>query len=718
MTQRLFYKIFFIFIINLFSISYSHATHIIGGELTYSCLGNNRYEISLTVYRDCYTGVPPFDSPAYIGIFGGDFSIIDTLRMTRRDTLKLDPVLNDTCLVVPPNVCVSTTTYKDTITLLPRPGGYILAYQRCCRNQSILNIVKPLDSGATFSVEITEDALMKCNSSAKFKEWPPIYICVNRPIYFDQSAIDIDGDSIFYSLCTPLLGGTNTQPQPRPAFPPPYDNVIWKAPYGLNNILGGDPLKIDPKTGLLTGMPNTIGQFVVGICLEEFRNGKLLSTTRRDFQFNVGVCGSSVASIFAPKIVCDDFTVFFENKSLNSNKYDWDFGDPNTDLDVSTDKEPAYAYPDTGTYTIRLITQPKSACADTSYHTVTLKQSSIVPNFIWEEKSCEDSLVIQFTNKSTDTLGKKIAGYRWLVFYGFDDTLRSTMKDPTFVLKRSGAWTARLTIIAENGCEKTIEKDFSANLIDFTIPDTVRACVGEIVQLNPTSDPSLTYDWSPAAAFSNPKSAKQEATVTEQPQQFSVLLGNGTCTRRRTVYVLKDNNAPDVKAFAKPDTITLGKVTQLDATTFPTTYKYTWTPSNTLSNNKIANPFASPTVTTTYIVEVKAPNSKCVGTAQARVVVVIPECDEPNIFLPNAFTPDDDGVNDILQVRGAIISQVKLLIYNRWGEKIFESEEVGGGWDGYYNGLPCAPDVYGYYLEVVCFSGKKLIKKGNINLIR
>lgn len=60
----------------------------------------------------------------------------------------------------------------------------------------------------------------------------------------------------------------------------------------LNGIPGGAPLQIDSETGLLTGLPNTVGQFVVGICIEEYRNGVLISTTRRDFQYNVGFVGN------------------------------------------------------------------------------------------------------------------------------------------------------------------------------------------------------------------------------------------------------------------------------------------------------------------------------------------------------------------------------------------------------------------------------------------
>ena len=94
-----------------------HATHIVGGEVNYRCLGGSEYEITVTVFRDCDTGVPWFDNPASVGIFNQSDSLIFDLRIPLRnnDTLSLD--LSDPCLVAPPNVCIHTTTYTDTIQL-------------------------------------------------------------------------------------------------------------------------------------------------------------------------------------------------------------------------------------------------------------------------------------------------------------------------------------------------------------------------------------------------------------------------------------------------------------------------------------------------------------------------------------------------------------------------------------------------------------------------
>lgn len=93
-------------------------------------------------------------------------------------------------------------------------------------------------------------------------------------------------------------------------------------------------------------------------------------------------------------------------------------------------------------------------------------------------------------------------------------------------------------------------------------------------------------------------------------------------------------------------------------------------------------------------------------------------CDEPYIFLPNAFSPNGDGINDILFIRGDFINDCLLRIYDRWGEKVFETTSTDKGWDGTFKGKDCQQGVYDYYLEVWCLGEKQFFKKGNVTLIR
>ncbi len=367
------YRLFFFGLFLLFGVSPLWATHIVGGEITYRCLGNSNYEITLSVYRDCYNGEPPFDGPASVGVFDRNWMLKEDLRIPyipgADDTLNIS--LSNPCLIVPPDVCVHRFFYRDTVSLPFIEGGYTIVYQRCCRNVLIRNLPMPLDVGASYIAQITERTLLECNNSAVFRSWPPVAICIHEPIDFDHSATDADGDSLVYRLCTPLNGATAQLPQPQPPNEGPYEELVWQdPPYNLGNLLGGDPLTVDAQTGLMTGVPNTIGNFVVGVCVDEYRTGTIISTTRRDFQFNVSDCGQLAASFFAPEIVCDSLQVKLENLSQGTTAFRWYFDWTGDLSQTSTAIAPTYTYPDTGTYTIALIAAPNSPCQDTSFQEV------------------------------------------------------------------------------------------------------------------------------------------------------------------------------------------------------------------------------------------------------------------------------------------------------------------------------------------------------------
>ena len=523
-----FRKIFFLFFFFL-QIYSAEATHIVGGEITYTCLGNNQYEIILTVFRDCINGNPNayFDNPASIGIFDNNNDLVTSvgqngeLRIELMNDDTLNPVLTNPCLVVPPDVCVHTSTYRSVVDLPFRPGGYQLAYQRCCRNQTIVNIIEPLASGATYGVTITEEALLNCNSSAKFKDWPPLYICVNEPIFFDQSATDTDNDSIVYQLCSPLLGASPDFPFPQPPNPPPYQIVNWiSPPYGVDNMLngfgGGAPLAIDSETGLLTGLPNTIGQFVVGICLEEYRDGEIISTTRRDFQYNVGVCGETVSSFFTPEVICNEqLVVSLDNQSANADQFLWFFNDPLNPDAFSTEENPTYVYSDTGTYQIMLIAEPGNPCVDTFFQTISVQLPSITAGIDAAFGNCLNGQEIIVTDLSTDDVGT-VTAWEWILSLNNIPLDTLTEQNPVFQLTESGIYRLRLTAISSTGCVSTTEETLNVTVVDEVIEnDFLQLCAGGEVGLNSIFNPDYIYEWTPAASLDNAGVPNPRASPTE-----------------------------------------------------------------------------------------------------------------------------------------------------------------------------------------------------------
>jgi gliding motility-associated-like protein len=125
---------------------------------------------------------------------------------------------------------------------------------------------------------------------------------------------------------------------------------------------------------------------------------------------------------------------------------------------------------------------------------------------------------------------------------------------------------------------------------------------------------------------------------------------------------------------------------------------------------------AVPDVTTTFTVTI-TDASGCVITKTITVVVIVVQCDPPYLFMPNAFSPNNDNENDVLYVRGKYIEEMDLFIYDRWGEKVFESHNPADGWDGTFRDKVLAPDVYGYYLHILCIGGDSHTEKGNVTIL-
>ncbi|MCS7036634.1 MAG: gliding motility-associated C-terminal domain-containing protein [Saprospiraceae bacterium] len=692
------------------------ATHIVGGEITYRCLGNDQYEINLTVYRDCFNGVPWFDNPASIGVYDAQWNLVRNLFVSwnpaAHDTLPV--ALDNPCLVVPPNVCVHRSTYRAITTLPFRPGGYTLVYQRCCRNKLIRNLPNPLNTGISIIATLSEATLLQCNNSAVFNKWPPVAICVNEPINFDHSATDRDGDSLVYRLCTPLNGPDSLNPQPSPPLKGPYPEVVWLPPYNLGNVLGGDPLAIHPATGFMTGIPNTIGNFVVGVCVDEYRNGALISTTRRDFQYNVAECGYPTAAFAEVGGACENEVVRFINQS-NFPSVRWYFDWPNDLTKTTTVYSPTYQFPDTGTYTIALIVGPGLPCADTAFQTIRVGAFSIDAAMKVEFPQCNnDGLVIRATDQSKDTL-YGVRSWSWQLTGAGGFSLQSSAQNPTFVVKRPGNYQLRLIALSEGGCRDTALFTFNAPI---PIVDSLRReltiCPGDSVRLNRGGIPTYTYQWSPASTLSDPTAASPWA-FPKTNTTYRVTITNAFCTYEGLVTV----NVFDVQDFtvtADPEVIYLGGQSQLQAS-YGGTGTLTWTPTTGLSNPNIPNPIAKPNGTTTYVARLRL-DGGCTLTREITITVLFPRCDEPFVFFPTGFSPNGDNQNDVLRLESRFVEEVYWAIYNRWGQKLFETNDPEGFWDGTFQGKPQPVETYGYYLRVRCPGGTVTEKKGNVMLLR
>jgi gliding motility-associated-like protein len=779
------------------------ATHIVGGEMYYEYVGNSSYIITLIVYRDCYYGIPPFDPVASIGIFTGANQLYTELCLpVQPDSSTIPPVINSPCFVPPTNICYRKGYYRSSPVYLPANlNGYQLVYQRCCRNNTILNIINPGNVGITIYAYIPPAFSVAINSNPVFNELPPPFLCLGVPFEFDHSATDADGDSLVYELCTPYEGGEpfscggapcgvplTCGPAPHPPFSPPYNNVIWQPPFSLSNLMGGIPLSINPQTGILKATPNTIGQFVVGVCVSEYRNGILLSRTRRDLQFNVVSCPTLVvAAIQNPLISCGSYTVNFQNLSQGSGSYFWNFGDPTTLADTSILTNPSWTYPDTGTYTVTLIaySQYGTGCSDTT--TAVLKiYPPFEADFTFSQTPC--SLAINFNSTSLNTGSGFASQWNW----NFGDNSSSSQQNPVHVYSAPGTYPVTLTVTSDSGCVKVITKNVvveptlsasailtspvicnndcnasltalplngtapytylwntsqTANVISglcagvytVTITDSLncsatqtiqvpdppplfvavtatddycgRLCIGTALVSSSGGYGNYSYQW-------NDPQSQTSAYVTglcEGNYTVTITDANG-CSASASVSVGYTDYYPPFDAKPEEAIIYQGQSVNITSTIYPGAV-YQWLPSAGLNNPSIPNPVASPSQTVVYIVQF-ADSNGCPNSDTVRIIVRETTCIEPEIFIPNAFSPNDDGSNDILYVRGNTIREMLLRVYNRWGEKVFETTNPSAGWDGTYKGKKVQPGVYDYYVEATCVNNEKFFKKGNITVLR
>lgn len=222
----------------------TYASHIVGGEIYYKYQGNNTYNIKLFLYRDCSnpTNLLLADSVVISAYkkFNSDDVQFQAYRL-KIDTLPI--TLNNSCSQLP-DVCVEKHTYTATITLPSSPGGWSVFFSTCCRNATVGNIESPDNTGATYLVSIPPvNQIVSGFGNSEFKLFPPIAICVGKPISFDNSINLNSGDSVVYSLYTPIdVVDSNSNNE----FV--FNPITWRLPYSQTDMLGGTPLTINPST--------------------------------------------------------------------------------------------------------------------------------------------------------------------------------------------------------------------------------------------------------------------------------------------------------------------------------------------------------------------------------------------------------------------------------------------------------------------------------------
>ena len=698
----------------------SFARHIVGGEVFYECLGtgsnaNSRnFRMTLKMYRDCASNGADFDNPARIGVYShinGVYAFVRMLNVNNGKVTKLQSQENP-CLILPPNVCVEESSYVINLNNMPIiAGSYIVSWQRCCRNNTITNIVAPNNTGATYTIEVTEEAQRVCNDGPTFNNFPPIGICVNDPLHFDHSASDIEGDQIIYEFCAPLQGGgplgvdnplqqnfcDGITPDPRICLPP-YKDVIFNAPnYSATNPLGtASPLTIDPVTGLISGTPALTGQFVVGVCAKEYRNGILLSILRRDFQFNVVNCETAVeARIKADAIVdgqkfvlnsCGNNTITFKNQSQIEQyirTYRWAF-DINGQTEEATTRNATFTFPGVGSYTGVMIVNEGQQCGDTAYISVNVFPS-ITTDFEFDYDTCIGGPV-SFKDKSK-TGAQGITTWDW----NFGDTQESMIRNPNHLYQTPGVHPVRLISMDENMCSDTMIKDLSYFPVPPLIvikPSRFTACVPEVIKFTNLSVPiDDTYDikWDfgdggTSGDISPVHDFQKEGIFTVKVEITSPI---GCYTSETFSNLITMEASPEAGFSYSPEVINNINSTATFSDESTGASGWYWDFGGE-ARSFIRNPTYTFQDTGIHeIMQVVFHPNGCTDTA-TQIIDIEPVV---QFFLPNAFTPNYDGKNEVYKPKGLSVgvSYYSMGIWDRWGEKVFETNDPEEGWNGSKN---------------------------------
>lgn len=286
------YRLLFIPIFIIFWAKAAFAVHIVGGALRYAHVEGDEWHFELELFRDCSTSTP-FDAQAPIAIYRDGVLFLSFL--VDLDTVESLDLSMQQCPGVSASACIERGLYRFNKMLPLVNSTYVVAYQRCCLSPLFTNLVisNPPDKGLTINVALTPEAQQLHNSSPVWLAGVPRFLsCVHQLQGADLSATDPDGDALVYSFCSSLAGGgpLNVGPAvaecmgvtPNPPCPPPYEPLPIDTPeYSVLQPLGQSSFsQFNPDGGWLF-RPEIIGNFFYAVCVQEFRNGVLLSESQR-----------------------------------------------------------------------------------------------------------------------------------------------------------------------------------------------------------------------------------------------------------------------------------------------------------------------------------------------------------------------------------------------------------------------------------------------------
>lgn len=372
----------------------------------------------------------------------------------------------------------------------------------------------------------------------------------------------------------------------------------------------------------------------------------------------------------------------------------------------------------TGSFTVTYTTN--GSCPNAQTFNITINNCTNplpVANFAASQTNICEGACISFTDMSASSAVGGITSWAW-TFTGATPSSSNNQNPINICYNTPGTYQVVLTVTDANGSDDETKVGYitvsscTPPTAGFVLEDST-ICAGECVVFGNTSVGATSWQWTfengtPLSSTNqNPGSVCFNVAGT---QEVKLVVSNsyGVDSISSTITVLE----PQQVVLGNDTSIQWGQSVSLTATGVINGV-YTWSPDIDLTCTTCPNPISTPEETITYTV-ITSDSNGCVSSDNITLFVKY----ENVIFVPNIFSPNGDGANDILFVRGKGVAELKFFIYDRWGEKVFETTRLDVGWDGTFRGKVMNKAVFVYYLEATFIDGSEVTQKGDITLIK
>ncbi|MFT6746155.1 MAG: gliding motility-associated-like protein [Glaciecola sp.] len=575
-----------------------------------------------------------------------------------------------------------------------------------CLNDTILNYVRSESSVASYQWSTDISFSNQLNTSLKDTSF--VYVVSEGDTTFYIKVTDISGCMFVDSL---IINGVNFQMEVNLDTlvcdtVPIWENIISHSMSGLDSISWtptGEVTQGQDSTSALLNIYAYVSDFEI---YARDTNGCVSKDSIR-------IVDNSLNFDLSDTTMCygDTIQLGFELSYNPLYTFEWI-------PDVVFDKDSSYSKAVVNDSMKISLVVDNSFCIDTINQFIAVNKIELSLGI--DTILCNNSNPISVSVSGEDSLT-----YYWSSNDGYADTLQKGigLKGLTFT---PGLGMTNIFVKGQDdfGCEDTAEIKVISSFYNLTYPLDSTLCYNDSILLSPNEDISgmgpLNFVWSPSEIIHSDTSLSAVSAYGPHGTWIVQVLSENQ-------YGCKDSDVVTLN-FALLDT------SVIDATVDPKTILDTEsavievTPNNNLydifpaesETTQEGNEFTVfPKESKTYLLTViDSLYEKCRNITSVDVEVLKFVCDDPYIYVPNAFTPNGDGENDVLYVRGKNITKLYFAIFNRWGQKVFETEQQHIGWDGLYEGMKIDPAVYDYYLKYECEGDEEHFKKGNITLIR